>query len=62
MMANNLYNQLNQQLQNNLMQSNPQLQSIIKMIKESGMTPKELFFQKAREMGVDPNTILSQLK
>lgn len=61
-MANNLYNQLNQQLQNNLMQSNPQLQSIIKMIKESGMTPKELFFQKAREMGVDPNTILSQLK
>lgn len=61
-MANNLYNQLNQQLQNNLMQSNPQLQSIMKMIKESGMTPKELFFQKAREMGVDPNTILSQLK
>lgn len=61
-MANNLYNQLNQQLQNNLMQSNPQLQSIMKMIKESGVTPKELFFQKAREMGVDPNTILSQLK
>ena len=61
-MANNLYNQLNQQLQNNLMQSNPQLQSIMKMIKESGMTPKELFFQKAREMGVDPNTIHSQLK
>ena len=61
-MANNLYNQLNQQLQNNLMQSNPQLQSIMKMIKESGMTPKELFFQKAREMGVDPNTILSQSK
>lgn len=60
-MANSLYNQLNQQLQNNMMM-NPQIQSIMNLVKESGKSPKELFFQKAKEMGVDPNTILSQLK
>lgn len=61
-MANSLYNQLNQQLQNNIIQSNPQLQAVLRMVKESGMSPKDLFFQKTKEMGVDPNSILSQLK
>lgn len=59
-MANSLFNQINQQTSNN--QINPQIQQVINMVKESGMSPKDLFYKKAQEMGVDPNTILSQLK
>lgn len=55
-MANNLFQQLNQ-VQNN----NPQIQQIMNLVKQSGMTPKDLFYQKSREMGIDPNSIISQL-
>lgn len=63
-MASKLYNQLSQNLQqqmiNNLM-SNPQYRQIMTEIKNSGMTPKEYFYQKTKQMGIDPQSILSQL-
>lgn len=46
---------------NNLLQSNPGLKDIIGMIK-NGANPKQMFFELAKKKGVDPNTILSQLK
>lgn len=63
-MANQLYNQLSQNLQqqmiNNLM-SNPQYTQIMNEIKSSGMSPKDYFYQKTKQMGIDPQSILSQL-
>ena len=46
---------------NNLLQSNPGLKQIMNMIK-NGANPKQMFFELAKQKGVDPNTILSQLK
>lgn len=56
-MANNLYNQLNQQSQNRKADVN----SIMREVKESGMSARDLFYKKVNEMGVDPNKILSQV-
>ena len=71
---NQLYQELNQQSNpaptqqnnfvngiNNLLQGNPQLRSIMNMVK-SGANPKQMFFEMAKQKGIDPNTILSQLK
>lgn len=69
---NQLYQQLNQQSNvvpqnnfvngiNNLLQNNPGLKQIMTMIK-NGANPKQMFFDLAKQKGVDPNTILSQLK
>lgn len=71
---NQLYQQLNQSSNvapatqnnfvngiNNLLQNNPQLKSIMNMIKNGG-NPKQMFFEMAKQKGIDPNTILSQLK
>lgn len=68
---NNLFQQLNQQGQSlsginsgnlNNFNMNPQLQMIINMVKNSGKTPKELFYQLAQQRGVDPNSILQMFK
>ena len=71
---NQLYQELNQQSPaqapaqnnlvngiNNLLQSNPGLKSIMNMIK-NGANPKQMFFEMAKQKGIDPNTILSQIK
>ena len=69
---NQLYQQLNQASNpapqnnymngiNNLLQNNPGLKQIMKMIKNGG-NPKQMFFEMAKQKGIDPNTILSQLK
>ena len=70
---NQLYQELNQQSSpapqnnnlvngiNNLLQSNPNLKSIINMIK-NGANPKQMFFEMAKQKGIDPSTILSQIK
>jgi len=59
-MANKLYEQL--QNQPKQCEINPQLQQVIKIIRQSGMTPKDLFYSKAKEMGIDPESILSKLR
>ena len=71
---NQLYQELNQQSPsqapqqnnfvngiNNLLQSNPSLKSIMNMVK-NGANPKQMFFEMAKQKGIDPNTILSQIK
>lgn len=50
-----------QQAIQNLAQQNPQINQIMQMANGSGGL-KNLFYQRAQQMGIDPNTILSQLK
>ena len=58
---NQLFQEMNNKNVSNMF-NNPQLQSVIKLVKDSGKSPKDLFYQKANEMGVDPNTILQKLR
>ena len=43
-----------QQLLNNMLKSNPQMQSIFTLIQNSGKSPKDLFYTLSREKGIDP--------
>ena len=45
-----------------MINSNPNALQIINMLKNSGKTPKELFYELAKQKGVDPNEILKQLQ
>ena len=73
---NQLYKELNQNSQaaapatqnnnfingiNSMLQSNPGLKQIMGMIR-NGANPKQMFFDLAKQKGIDPNTILSQIK
>ena len=54
-------NNPNQMLQM-LAQQNPQVSQIMNMLNGSHMSPKQLFMQTAHQRGIDPNTIINQLK
>lgn len=41
---------------------NPQMQGVLKMINESGMSPKDFFMKKTKEAGLNPDDIIGQLK
>lgn len=45
-----------------LMQNNPQMQQVMQVINQHGGNAKEAFYSMAQQKGVDPNTILNQLK
>lgn len=51
-------NQLIQQL----MSTNPQVSNIMKEIQMNGGDAKSLFYAKAKQMGVDPESVLSMLR
>lgn len=51
-----------QQLIQNLAKQNPQLQQVMAMIQNSGKSPKDLFYELARQKGVNPDDILKQLQ
>lgn len=38
------------------------IQQMMEYVKQSGMSPKSLFYAKAHQMGVDPNKIIQQLQ
>ena len=42
--------------------SNPTLRDIIAFVNNSGKDPKTLFYEMAKQKGVDPESILSQLR
>lgn len=48
-----------QQMLNNMVQNNPQIKQAIDLINNSGKSPKDLFYEMAKQKGVDPNQILS---
>ena len=47
---------------NQLLMNNPQLKQAIDFIKENGNDPQTAFFNLARQKGIDPQAILSQLR
>lgn len=61
---NKLYQQLNPQSQNSIPQllNNPKFKQVVELVKNSKLPPKELFYKLAKEKGVDPETILKQLR
>jgi len=77
-MASSLYNELNgcgnqsNQTPNNSFSSdprftaiastNPMAAQILREAQASGMTLKDMFYQRASQRGVNPNTILNQLR
>lgn len=46
----------------NMLQNNPQIKNVMDMVKNSNMSPRELFYQKAEEMGVNPDDVLKILQ
>ena len=53
---------LEQMMMDMIMKNNPQVSQIMKEVKESGKTPQELFYEKAKSKGVNPEDILSKLR
>lgn len=51
-----------QQLITNMMKNNPQVKQVLDMVNASGQSPKDLFYAKAKEQGVNPDDVLSQLQ
>ena len=49
-----------QQTLMNMAQSNPQVQEVLKMCE--GKNPKDVFYQKCKDMNIDPNEILKMMK
>ena len=45
-----------------LARRNPQLQESLDLAKNSGGRPKEAFYKRAEELGMDPDDILNMLK
>ena len=45
-----------------LMQNNPQMRQVMDLVKASGNDPKAAFYRLAEQKGIDPNSILEQLK
>lgn len=42
--------------------NNPQLQNVIQLFQSSKLSPKEFFYQYAKQNGVDPDQFLNSLK
>ena len=51
-----------QQMIMQLAQKNPHMSQIMNELNTSGMSAKDLFYNKAKQLGVDPNQILGMLK
>ena len=51
-----------QAMLNQMLQNNPQYKQIINAINANGGNLQKAFYQMAKEKGVDPNTILNQLR
>lgn len=43
-------------------QTNPQLKQVMDMVQQSGKSPKDLFYEMAKQKGINPDDILNQLK
>lgn len=47
---------------NQMIQNNPQMKSVMDLVKQAGGDPKKAFYDLAQQRGVDPNQILDMLK
>ena len=46
----------------NMIKNNPKAQNLMNMFQSSGMSPKQFFYQYARNTGVDPDQFINNLK
>ena len=51
-----------QSMLNNMLTTNPQLQAVMNYVNSQGGDAKQAFYNLAQQRGVDPQTILDQLK
>lgn len=51
-----------QALINQMANSNPQMKQVLDLVQNSGGDAKSLFYQMAKQKGIDPETILNQLR
>ena len=45
-----------------LMQNNPQMKQVMDIINQNGGNAKQAFYNMAQQKGIDPNTIINNLK
>lgn len=46
----------------NIIKNNPKAQNLMNMFQSSGLSPKQFFYQFARNNGVDPDQFINNLK
>lgn len=51
-----------QAMLNQLMMNNPQLKTAMSLIQQGGGNSQQTFYSLAKQMGIDPNTVLNALK
>lgn len=62
-MANLFKNAKNpQQLISNMVNQNPQMRQMMNTLQNSGKSPKDLFYEMAKQKGIDPNQIINMLQ
>jgi len=59
---NNMEDLFTKMLMSFISNNNPQVEAIRKEVQESGMSAEELFYKKAKEQGIDPESILRHLR
>lgn len=47
---------------NQLSQSDPRLQQVMQVVNQNGGDAKTAFYNMAKQKGIDPNTVISQLR
>lgn len=63
MLANQMRTAQNPQaFLNQMLSTNPQLSSAVEYIKANGGNPQTAFFNYARELGIDPQQFINQIK
>jgi len=45
----------------NMIKSNPKMQSVMQLLNTSGMSPKQFFYQYAQQNGVNPDQFINSL-
>jgi hypothetical protein len=45
-----------------MINANPQMRNIVQNFQNSGLTPKQFFYQYAQQKGIDPDQFLNSLK
>ena len=45
-----------------MIQSNPQIQNVMNLVRQNGGDPKTAFYNLAKEKGIDPDEILKMLR
>lgn len=51
-----------QALLQSMAQQNPQVRHVLQLVQQSGGNPQSAFYNLAKQMNVDPNSILNQLR